>query len=213
MDKNTENALMDKRISEILKKIEIIKSVIAGRNVSFAPYTHDHKNRLSEKKLKIFVNRLSYHTLNYYDKHNLNFTPNIGKFYHLFYTLVIKYTDTACNMDDWIFESIIKLSTTVEKVDYEEQSVFDILATDFLDEYPDEEEDFLPYYEEFNNLFKEPSGYDSKNFVHVVRDAVNCFLDEEKISFYVDEQKYKETISILDKVIDKLILMGYFFDE
>lgn len=213
MEQNNENILMDQRIDEILKRIEMLKSVIQGRNISFASFTHDQKNRLSEKKFKIFISKLNYHTLNYYDKYSLHFTPNIGKFYHLFYTLVIKYMDTACNMDDWIFESIIKLSTTIEKDNYEEQSVFDILATDFLDEYPEEEEDFLPYYDEFNNLFRESSGYDSENFIHVVRYAVNCFLDEEKISFYIDAAKSNKTIEFLDQTIENLILMRYTWDD
>ena len=206
-DVNKDDYLLEYRITEILKRIEALKSVIAGRNIDFTIYTHSSQPRpvYSPQKTKEFILHLNKHVAEYYKKNNISYTLSNEQFYSLFFYLTINYLLIACNPDDCIFESFLKLAGTIDKPNSKQESVFDVLLNDLFTDYRIESSDLKEIYKEFNALFDQETCYIPEVFSQAIRYSINSFLDSENISYYIHEENYNHTIFLLEQALDSLI--------
>lgn len=190
------NDKFDTNVDEILKKIEEIKATIAGREESFLPFIITN-GEVDIERLNILI----YEFLGYIEERDtecdLVFGNEKKEFFYDFIYCTIIYCIIACNENDSIFESVLKLATTTKKESAQEESTFDILISDLSNDYPKEYAMYSihEHYTKFNEKFE--SFYEKDYFISDIRHAINTFLELRKISKYTIEDN-REILRILN---------------
>lgn len=191
------NEKFDANVDEILKKIDEIKAVIAGRDESFLPYI-----MAGDRVDKICLDNLIYELISYIEErdkeYDLDFSEEKKDFFYNYFYCSIFYCVVVCHENDSIFESILKLAKITLKESVQDESAFDILITDMLDDYLEEAKSYKikEHYIKFNNRFEEL--YEKKYFEPDIRYSINTFLELRKISKYTREDN-SEIIRILNQ--------------
>lgn len=211
LNQTNQEELLDARIDAILNRIESLKSIIAGRNTSFKQYTHElEENELqfSNMQTSELIKKLLKHIGAFYTSREISLSTKQKEFYRLFFKLAINFLIVNCNEEDWIFESIIKISGTIDKNKSSDTSIFDVMIEDYRQLYPLDYVDFHTFYNQFNVLYDE-NAYDVDYFKPAVKDAINCHLDDLGISYYNNLEYFNNTIKLLDNTAKSLITLRY----
>lgn len=203
--KKIEDTSIKEKGELLLKQVDEIKSIFAGRDNSFMEYTH-RGFRYSENKTNTFIIRMIESLKKRYERCNENFSEDLVSFYSAFYKFVILLCDIQCRKSDLIFESFIKLSKNIAKPT-DGKSVCDILIEDInleaeqKPEYHDEIILINKCYQRMNLLYEDC--YD-QNFESNIRYSVNEFLDNNQLSFYVNDEQFLRGLQMLQSTTRRL---------
>lgn len=209
------NKIFDKNLIEensdiFLKKIDVIKSIFSGRDHKFLPYTHNGLY-YSSSKTDTFITEMLLPLESWFAETGQDISSNWKPFYTSFFKFCILFCDTQCNEDDWIFESFLKLSKTIDRGDFNE-STADIMMKN-LSECAAENEwhkiQIDRVKEQYSFLLDHYSDCFNEWFERNIRFAVNHFLDVKGLSLISSNDDFDYAISILDAGIRKLNRIKY----
>ena len=196
---------IEEKSAYFLDQIELIKSIFSGRDNFYLPFTHKGLH-CSTEKIDNFCDELIKIITIHIHETGQDIHESWPIFYKSFFVFCILFCDLQCNEDDWIFESFIKLSRTIQKKDGSD-SVADILINDLNceylenDEYRNQVSMINHNYQRLRALYA--SCY-SEWFEHNIRHSINTFLDQKGLSLFVDEYQFSSAINTLNSDIRRL---------
>lgn len=192
------NLSKDEKIDAYLKSIDEIKSIVAGRDTSFLPYAFNGLH-YSDQKAESFARKLIRYIIDRYAKYDMTFSDEMIKFYISFLKFSIIYCSMEIRRSDLIFESFIKLSKALEKPDGGKSPV-DIMVDDVKKKditQISSEDDLNILLFNYNILCEHYKNCYDEYFISNIRYSINEFLDEENLSYFVDEQSFMYAMNML----------------
>ena len=116
-----------------------------------------------------------------------------------FWILSIKFLLVACPEEDWNFQSIKKLATTVAKKDSQTDSVFDILLRDAQSDlsiaYPNEN-DFWSLYNEFSSQIV---NCDIDKFSQLNKHTLEKYIDKHSLNTLDSQDSTQRIVSHIER--------------
>lgn len=179
----------------LLKTTNNIDSALWGRNRYFLPYTHNGLNYSNEKTKQLIDQLISA----FETSKNVVCSIPLKEFHSEFYKFAILFCELQCNKDEWTFESIVKLSRTLEKVS--NVSTADILVAELLEEHaasPDTLKKVNELKSAYSSVFKLYSECYTPNFSNDILLSINTFLMQKNLCLFCNEESFNQALSILN---------------
>mgnify|MGYP003397961839 CR=1 FL=1 len=192
------NEEMKKNEELILKKIDELKECIWGLNQdiheSFYDYSSKNGYQYNEEKATVLIQSI----LKNCDKDKQLFYEVMP----VFLELTLKFLFIACNTDDWIYSSFVKLSETVTNGGLGRQSTWDNLIGD-------EEENLKRVFGEVINekcqyLSKIIASEDLSGFPMYVKEAIKKHLSDNGLNYLCSDSATGEILHALETLQNDL---------
>ena len=200
---NTNEAKIQFYRNQVTALTDKIDCIFSGKTAVFLPYTHKGLH-YSENMTQDFIN----HLIAGFEKETGECFPSAQKmFYGSFIRFAVLFCELQCNDDEWTFESIIKLSRTLEKNEFG-TSTADILFQDLMEEHTNDlnapQSQANAVCQAYSTLSELYTDNYHPDFADNISLMIDLFLDNNHISLFSNESNFSYALSILHTALRRI---------